>query len=90
MIKVDIESIENEITERLDKGDKVYIESGAINDCITTYSIRKYKTYAWQTHEDREVTFTTTATTFPKHLQFQSYSHIYIEEFEGTLFVHIQ
>lgn len=90
MIKVDIESIENEIIERLDKGDKVYVESGAINDLIITYSIERYKKFAWQSYEDREVIFTTTAATFPKHLQLQSYSNIYTEEFEGTLFVHIQ
>ena len=35
--------LEKEIIERLDKGEEVYIESGAANDCITGYSVKKYK-----------------------------------------------
>lgn len=48
MSKYDIKCIEDEIISRLDKGEKVYIDSGAANDSITSYSIKKYKTYSWQ------------------------------------------
>ena len=45
MSKYDIKCIEDEIISRLDKGEKVYIDSGAANVSITSYSIKKYKIY---------------------------------------------
>lgn len=46
MPQYEIGWIERDIIERLDKGEKVFIESGAANDCITSYSVRKYKTHS--------------------------------------------
>ena len=42
MSKYDIECIENEIIEKLNAGKQVCIVSDCLNDCITSYSIRKY------------------------------------------------
>lgn len=89
MKRFDVEYIEKEIIKRLDKGEKVYIESGALNDCITSYSIRKYKTYSWQGYEEKEITFTTTACVFPEHIILSNFDNVDTEEFEGKLFVHV-
>lgn len=89
MNKYDIEYIENEIISQLDKGEKVYIESGSANDVITSYSIRKYKTFSWQDYEEREITFITTACIFPEKINLSDWDNIDTEEFEGKLFVHV-
>ena len=89
MVRFDIKYIEKEIIDRLDKGEKVYIESGALNDCITSYSIRKYKTYSWQEYEENEITFTTTACVFPEHITLSDWDNVDTEEFYGNLFVHV-
>lgn len=89
MTRFDIEYIEKEIIKRLDRGEKVYIESGALNDCITSYSIRKYKTYSWQAYEKKEITFTTTACVFPKEIMLSNWDNVDAEEFNGQLFVHV-
>ena len=68
MTQYEIEWIERDIIERLNKGEKVFIESGAANDEITAYSIRKYKTHSWQSYEEKEITFTTTACIFPEKI----------------------
>ena len=85
----DVECIERDIIERLDKGETVYIESGALNDCITSYSIRKYKTYSWQEYEEKEITFTTTACVFSKEIILSNWDNVDTEEFDGKLFVHV-
>lgn len=84
-----IEDIENEIMEYLDTGKKVYIESGCLNDAIIDYSVRTYKTYAWQEYEEKEVTFTTSACVFPLHLNLKGYSSVDSEDFNGHLFVKV-
>lgn len=84
-----LEYIEKEIIERLDKGEKVYIESGAWNDCIIAYSIRKFKTYSWQEYEEEEITFVTTAYVFPKNINLSDWNYIKTEEFKGNLFIHV-
>lgn len=89
MNKYDIEYIENEIISQLDKGEEVYIESGAANDVITSYSIRKYKTFSWQDYEEREITFTTTACIFPEKINLSDWDNVDTEEFEGKIFVHV-
>ena len=89
MPQYEIEWIEREIIEHLDKGEKVFIESGAANDEITAYSIRKYKTHSWQSYEEKEITFTTTACIFPKEIMLSNWDNVDIEEFEGKLFIHL-
>lgn len=89
MRKYDLQSIEDEIILKLDNNEKVYIESGAVNDTITAYSVRKFKTHAWQDYEEREVTFTTTACIFPQKIMLSDYDNVDTEEFEGKLFVHV-
>lgn len=89
MRKYDIECIENEIILRLDNGEKVYIESGAANDAIISYSIEKYKIHSWQDYEEREITFTTTACIFPEKINLSNFDNVDTEEFEGKLFVHV-
>ena len=89
MTKYEIETIEKEIIERLDKGEIVNLESGCLNDCITAYSIRKYKTYRWQEYEDEEITFTTTACVFPEHIRLSDWDNVDTEEFKNNLFVHV-
>lgn len=82
--------IEQEIIERLDKGEKIYIESGALNDCIIGYSVRTYKKYAWQDYEEREITFTTTACVFPEKMQLSDWDNVDSDEFNGELFVQVR
>lgn len=89
MSPYEIEWIERDIIERLDKGETVYIESGAANDEITGYSIREYKTYEWQAYEEKEITFTTTACIFPKEIMLSNWDNVDTEEFNGKLFVHV-
>ena len=81
--------IEEEIIERLNKKENVYIESGAANDVITSYSIRKYKTHSWQDYEEEEVTFTTTACIFPQKINLSYWENVDTEEFKGELFIHV-
>jgi hypothetical protein len=89
MSEYEIGCIESEIIKRLDKGETVYIESGAANDCITGYSVRKYKTHSWQSYEEKETTFTTTACIFPEKIMLSNWDNVDTEEFEGKLFVHV-
>ena len=89
MSKYDIEWIEKEIMERLDKGETVFIESGAANDEITSYSIRKYKAHSWQSYEEKEISFTTTACIFPEKIMLSNWDNVDTEEFQGKLFVHV-
>ncbi len=89
MSRYEIENIEKEIIERLDKGEKVYIESGAAVDCITSYSAREYKTHSWQFYKEKEITFTTTACIFPEKIMLSDWNNVDTEEFEGKLFVQV-
>lgn len=89
MSEYKIKSIEDDIVSRLENGERVYIESGAANDEITSYSIRKFKTYAWQEYEEKEITFTTTACIFPERINLSDWSNVDTEEFNGKLFVHV-
>lgn len=82
MTKYDIETIEEEIIERLDKGEQVYLESGCLNDCIIAYSVKKLC-------EDKEITFTTTACVFPKYIRLSDWDNVDTEEFKAELFVHV-
>lgn len=88
MSKYDIECIENEIIEKLNAGKQVCIVSGCLNDCITSYSIRKYKT-GWQEYEEKEITFTTTACVFPERINLSYWENVDTEEFKENLFVHV-
>lgn len=86
MSKYDIERIEKEIMERLDKGETVYIESGAANDCITSYHINKYGSLYYG---DWEIIFTTTACIFPEKIMLTNWDNVDTEEFQGKLFVYV-
>ena len=86
MLQYEIEWVERDVVERLDKGEKVYLESGCAIDGITGYSIRKYKR---QAYEEKEVTFTTTAYIFPKEIMLSNWENVDTKEFEGKLFVHV-
>ncbi|MDO4974941.1 MAG: hypothetical protein Q4E61_01270 [Alphaproteobacteria bacterium] len=78
-----IECIESEILNQLDNNGKVFIESGAANDSIDSYSVRKYKTYSWQEYEEKEITFTTSACIFPKEIKLSDFDNIdTVEELE--------
>lgn len=89
MIDLHIEYIEKEIINRIDNNKKVYIESGAANDSIISYSIRKYKNHVWEQYEEREVTFTTSACIFPENIKLSDYDNVDTEEFNGNLFVKV-
>lgn len=80
-----IEGIEAEIIKRLDDGEKVYIESGAANDEITAYSIKKYGVR----YVEKEITFTTSACIFPEKIILSNYDNVDTEYFNGKLFVHV-
>jgi hypothetical protein len=76
-----IEGIEDEIIRYLDSSKKVYIESGAANDRILSYS----DPYGY----GREIVFTTTGSIFPKQVCLFDYSYVDCEDFEGNLFVQV-
>lgn len=61
MRQYDLSCIEEEIIAQLDKGGKVFIESGAANDRIISYTIN-------DTPPEREVAFTSTACIFPERI----------------------
>lgn len=79
MTKWDVLAYEEEIIERLDNNEKVYLESGAANDTITAYEKDIYG----------NTIFTTTACIFPRKINLCNYDGIDTEEFNGELFVHI-
>lgn len=83
-----LNGIEKEIIQRLDNNETVYIDSGAANDVITSYSIQKFKR-GWSEYEEKEITFTTTACIFPKEIKLSYYDNVDTEEFNGELFVHV-
>lgn len=89
MKDLNIECIEDEIIEYLDNNREVFIESGAANDTIYSYSIRKYKTYSWQEYEEKEITFITSACIFPREIKLTDYENAETEEFKGNLFVKV-
>ena len=59
----EIEYIEREIVKWLDDGKKVYVESGAANDEILSYSVEEVGIA-----KNNEVHFVTSACMFPKDL----------------------
>ena len=81
-----LECTEREIMKWLDNGKKVYIESGALNDEILSYSVERFeKRYG----VEEEVTFTTSACVFPKEVVLDDDREVDTEEFNGCLFVKI-
>lgn len=88
MTAYEIEVIENEIISRLDNKETVYIESGAANDVITSYSVQEFQNQ-YQEYDGREVSFFTTACIFPKKIVLSYYENIELEEFRGELFVQV-
>lgn len=76
-----IGGIEQDIVSYLDRGAKVYIESGAANDEIISYS----DPYGY----GKELVFTTTGTIFPKQLCLYDYTYVDCDDFEGSLFVQV-
>lgn len=81
-----LECTEREIMEWLDNGKKVYIESGALNDEILSYSVERFeKRYG----VEEEVTFTTSACVFPKEIVLSDDREVATEVFNGCLFVKI-
>jgi len=82
--KWEIQDYEDDIMDYLNRGKKVFIESGCLNDTILSFSISNIL-------NEREVIFTTTACVFPEHINFmgQPLSSVYTEDFKGNLFVHV-
>ena len=78
-----IEDIEDEIISYLDRGKKVFIESGCLNDNITSYSVNKE-------FKEREVIFTTSACVFSQQINLmENFDCIDTEDYEGSLFVKV-
>lgn len=75
--------VQDSIIDYLNRGAEVYIQSGAANDQILSYS---EVIYAW----GKEVIFTTTGTIFPKELCLYDYDNVDSEEFQGCLFVDVE
>lgn len=85
----ELKCIEDEIISYINRKKKVYIESGAANDSIDNYEIQELKPYSWQSHSDREVTFSTSACIFPEQVQLSYWDNIETEEYNGALFVKV-
>ena len=84
-----LEGIEKDIMSRLDNGEKVYIESGATVDIITSYEVVKYGSPSCELYEEGENIFTTTSSIFPKRIHLSDYNGIDTEIFKDKLFVHV-
>lgn len=81
--KCRIEDIENEIISHLDRGKKVFIENGCLNDNVISYSVNKVCI-------ERTVIFTTSACAFPQQINLMgSYSNIDTEEYKGNLVIKV-
>ena len=87
--KWDSKDIEDEIIHYLNTGKQVFLTSGAANDCIISYSEKKYKRNAWQLYTEREITFVTSACIFPETLVLTTFDEVRTEEWNGSLFVHV-
>lgn len=86
MSKYELESIENEIIEQLDKGGKVIIESGAANDSIFSYVVNVIQGNPFAGNE-RNVVFTTSACVFPEKIELADFDHVETNEWNDCLFV---
>lgn len=86
----DIQYVEQEIIEYLNCSKSVYIDSGAANDSIVSYTVRSFKEYSWQNYEKKQVSFKTTACIFPEEIELSNYKNISTEDYKGNLFVHVE
>ena len=85
-----LEGIEDDVMKSLSIGKpykSVFIESGAANDEIIDYELTLYET---SRRRDREVIFRTSASIFPAKISLADYTDIDTEEFNGSLFLHVQ
>lgn len=81
MRQYDLSCIEDEIIAQLDKGGKVFIESGDANDSIISYTVNG-------TPPEREVAFTSTAYIFPERIVLGDIlGYVDTEKWNGHLFV---
>ena len=85
-----VEGIENDIIDRLNKKERVYIESGSATDRIMSYSIRKSKMGLRQQYEEREVMFTTSACIFPEKIMLSDYDDVDCEVFEKIFIIRVR
>lgn len=91
-----IEAIENEIMDTFkhnamtfcsgEKEKKIFIESGALNDEIIDYELILKESVR---SREREVSFKTTASVFPRTIKLSDYENVDTEEYNGNLFVHV-
>ena len=80
--------VEEAMIEFLQSGKNVYIENGAANDRILGYHVLTYKTHAWQSYMEENITFETSACIFPRLVSLDDYE-VDTEVFEGNLFVRV-
>lgn len=73
----------------LDRGKKVYIESGALNDVITSYTVNQGYDNGWTKDYD-EVLFTSDEGYFGKPIDLTQFSEVDCEEFDGNLFIQVR
>lgn len=85
-----LQRIEADVISRLNNGEKVYIESGAANDCLVSYEIKTLKTHVWQDYEERKVIFLTTGSIFPKKIHLSDFENIDTEIYKNELFLNVQ
>ncbi len=69
------------------KEKKIFIDSGAANDEIIDYELVLRES---NSKKEREVSFKTSASIFPRSIQLSDYSSVDLEEYNGNLFVHVQ
>lgn len=85
----DIKYVEDEIIERLIKGETVNIESGCANDCIYGFTLTQYNERYNKVYVKNLITFKTTACIFPKEVNLRDYENVETEIFEDKLFIHV-
>lgn len=88
MSKYELESLENEIIAKLDKGGEVIVESGAANDSILSYVVNVIQKKSPAGNE-RNVVFTTSASVFPEKIELADFDHVEINEWNDCLFVEV-
>ena len=84
----DVSDIAKYAMDYLDRGKKVYIESGSLNDVIMGYTINQGEDRGWTKDYD-QVLFTSEGSYFGNPIDLSAFSYVDCEEFDGNLFIHV-
>lgn len=84
----DASAVAQDAMHYLDMGKRVYIESGALNDVITGYTIEKGNDRGWSRDYDR-VLFTTEGGYFGDPVDLSEFDTVDCEYYQKNLFIQV-